>query len=79
MYLSWVVDFKVLVVENRNLSSFSNLKALSSRTEYTYSYFKWLLTLIGMRQGTFNPLSFLDQTFSAEFLPKISKLLGGEN
>ena len=32
------------------------------------------LTLIGMRQGTFLPLSFLDQTLSAEFLPKISKL-----
>ena len=39
-FLCWVVDFKVLVVENRNLFSFSNLKALSSRTEYTYSYFK---------------------------------------
>ena len=32
------------------------------------------LTLIGMRQGTFHPPSFLDQTLSAEFLPKISKL-----
>ena len=32
------------------------------------------LTLIGMRRGTFHPLSILDQTLSAEFLPKISKL-----
>ena len=32
------------------------------------------LTLNGMRQGTFYPLSFLDQTLSAEFLPKMSKL-----
>ena len=36
--------------------------------------FQSCLTLIGMRQGTFHPLSFLDQTLSAEFLPKISKL-----
>ena len=34
------------------------------------------LALIGMRQDTFHPLSFLDQTLSAEFLPKTSKLLG---
>ena len=27
-----------------------------------------ILTLIGMRQGTFRPLSFLDQILSAEFL-----------
>ena len=31
-------------------------------------------TLTGIRQGTFHPLYFLDQTLSAEFLPKISKL-----
>ena len=30
------------------------------------------LTLIGMREGTFHPLSFLDQSLSAEFLSKIS-------
>ena len=35
------------------------------------------LTLIGMRQGTFHSLSFLDQTLSAEFLPKIYKLFWG--
>ena len=29
---------------------------------------KDILTLIGMREGTFNPLSFLDQKLSAEFL-----------
>ena len=33
-----------------------------------------MLTLIGMRQGTFHPLSFLDRTLSADFLPKISEL-----
>lgn len=32
------------------------------------------LTLIGMRKGTFHPLSFLDQNLSAEFLSKNSKL-----
>ena len=37
------------------------------------------LTLIGMREGTFIPLSFLDLTLSAEFLSKISKKFGGEN
>ena len=31
------------------------------------------LTLIGMREGTFHPFSFLDQNSSAEFLSKISK------
>ena len=40
---------------------------------------KLVLTLIGMRQGTFHPLSFLDQILSAEFLSKISKVFGGEN
>ena len=33
------------------------------------------LTLIGMTEGTFHPLSFLDQILSAEFLSKNSKLL----
>ena len=32
------------------------------------------MTQFGMRKGTFYPLSFLDQTLSAEFLPKKSKL-----
>ena len=36
-------------------------------------------TLIGMRQGTFHPLSILDQTLLAEFLPKIPKFFGSEN
>ena len=35
---------------------------------------KDLLTLNGMREGTFPPLSFLDQILSAEFLSKNSKL-----
>ena len=39
----------------------------------TYSEHSWL-TLIGMREGTFHPLSFLDQILSAEFLSNISKL-----
>ena len=38
-----------------------------------------ILTLIGMREGTFIPLYFLDWIFSAEFLSKLSKLLGGKN
>ena len=33
-----------------------------------------LLTLIGMREGTFIPLCFLDWILSAEFLSKLSKL-----
>ena len=38
------------------------------------------LILIGMREVTFIPLSFLDDlTLSAEFLSKISKNFGGEN
>jgi hypothetical protein len=32
------------------------------------------LTLIGMREGTFHPLSFMDQILSAEFSSKFSKL-----
>ena len=32
------------------------------------------LTLIGMREVTFHPLSFLDQILSAEYLSEISKL-----
>ena len=36
--------------------------------------YRYRLTLIGMRQGTFHPLSFLDQTLSAEILPKNFKL-----
>ena len=32
------------------------------------------LTLTGKRQGTFHQLYFLNQTLSADFLPKISKL-----
>ena len=35
--------------------------------------FHLLLILIGMREGTFHTLSFMDQNFSAEFLSKISK------
>ena len=55
---------------------------------HSYSYFSMnayfqpsfeVLTLIGMRQGTFHPLSFFDQTLSAECLPKISKLFGVES
>ena len=37
------------------------------------------LTLIGLREGIFHPLSFLDQIFSPEFLSKIYKLFGNEN
>ena len=36
-------------------------------------------SLIGMREGTFIPLYFLDWILSAEILPKLSKLFGGEN
>ena len=36
---------------------------------------KNLLTLIGMREGTFHPLSFLDKILSADFLSKIPKLI----
>ena len=43
------------------------------------SILKASLTLIGMRKGTFFPLSFLDLTLSADFLSKISKKFGGEN
>jgi hypothetical protein len=39
-----------------------------------YTVFFTLLTLIGMREGTIHPLSFLDQILSAEFISKISKL-----
>ena len=35
---------------------------------------KFLLTLIGMREGTFHPLSFLDQILLAETLSKNFKL-----
>ena len=37
------------------------------------------LTLIGMKQGNFHPLSFLDHTLSADFLQKFPNFLGGEN
>ena len=37
------------------------------------------LTLSGMREGTFLPLSFLDLILTAEFLSKIPNFLGGEN
>ena len=37
------------------------------------------LILSGMREGTFHPLSFLDQILSVKFLSKISKLFGDEN
>ena len=37
------------------------------------------LTLIGMREGTFHPLPFLDQILSADFLSKLSKLFEVEN
>ena len=33
-----------------------------------------VLTLIGTREGTFHPLSFLDQILSAEYFSEISKL-----
>jgi hypothetical protein len=53
------------------------LQSLKRATHY-YSacvrgatYFCINLTLISMREGTFHPLSFLDQNLSAEFLLKI--------
>ena len=52
-----------------------------SHTSYTFEFehatsssnLEGTLTLIGMREGTFHPLSFLDQILPAEFLSKISK------
>ena len=38
-----------------------------------------VLTLIGMREGTFHPPSILDQDVSADFLSKKSKKIKGEN
>ena len=37
------------------------------------------LTLIGMSEGTFIPLSFLYQILSAGFLSKFPNFFGGEN
>ena len=50
----------------------SNLFYLMSDSIYVDNFI--YLTLIGMREGTFQPLSFLDQILSAEFISKISKL-----
>ena len=50
----------------------SNLFYLMSDSIYVDNFI--YLTLIGMRVGTFQPLSFLDQILSAEFISKISKL-----
>jgi hypothetical protein len=61
------------------LSIFSEYTLIQSPT-YLLTYFLRRknslsnLTLIGMREGTFHPLSFLDQILSAKFLSKISKL-----
>jgi hypothetical protein len=41
-----------------------------SSVNFIIIYIYITLILIGMRQGTFHPLSFLDQTLSAEFLTK---------
>ena len=40
---------------------------MSGQSRSAEIYYAVPSTLIGMRQGTFHPLSFLDQTLSAEF------------
>ena len=61
-----------------NLSQSERLKIYHMETscfdQKVSVYYVLLLALIGMRQGTFQPLCFLDQTLLAEFIPKSSKL-----
>ena len=53
----------------RGLVSIEN----NTQTMGLLTFLGFALTLIGMRQGRFTPLYFLDWILSAEFLSKISK------
>ena len=61
-------------MEYRMLFFHLDIFAFDHRICFTDDHEIAMLTLIGMRQGTFTPLSFLDWILSAEFLSKISKL-----
>ena len=60
--------------------SLCNSKKLSLQMWYDVCWWRFIyLTLIDMRGDTFSSLSISDQSLSAEFLSKISKLFWGEN
>ena len=59
MYENW------LATNSSNIRDTTKLIAYCMQSYFVHIY----LTLIGMRQGTFHSLSFLDQALSAEFLP----------